>query len=84
VTGVQTCALPISSVQEDVNKLHQALKRLPERYRLPITLRYLEGYDYNQIAGALGLTDGSLRGLLNRGMKMLRENIRIATTDKHG
>ena len=66
----------------DLNgQLHSALRQLPERYRLPLTLRYLEGLDYNKISNVLGLTDGSLRGLLNRGMRMLRQNIRIATTD---
>jgi RNA polymerase sigma-70 factor (ECF subfamily) len=58
---------------EDLRQqLHQALRQLPERYRLPLTLRYLEQYNYDQIAQVLGLTDGSLRGLLNRGMKQLR------------
>lgn len=58
-------------------QLHSALRQLPERYRLPLTLRYLEGFDYNKISEVLSLTDGSLRGLLNRGMKMLRQTVNI-------
>jgi len=57
-------------------RLHQALQELPDKYRVPITLRYLEGFDYQKIALTLGITDGSLRGLLNRGMKILREELR--------
>ncbi|MEW6026637.1 MAG: RNA polymerase sigma factor [Planctomycetota bacterium] len=63
------------------NQLHNALRQLPERYRLPLTLRYLEGLDYNKISNMLGLTDGSLRGLLNRGMKMLRQTISHRVTE---
>jgi RNA polymerase sigma-70 factor (ECF subfamily) len=49
------------------------LRSLPEEYRLPLMLRYLQGSDYQTISRELGLTNGSLRGLLNRGMAILRE-----------
>jgi RNA polymerase sigma-70 factor, ECF subfamily len=49
------------------------LRELPEEYRQPIMLRYLAGADYDTIGRQLGLTNGSLRGLLNRGMARLRE-----------
>jgi RNA polymerase sigma-70 factor (ECF subfamily) len=52
------------------------LRSLPEEYRLPLTLRYLTGADYEAITTQLGLTNGSLRGLLHRGLKMLR--VRLA------
>lgn len=48
------------------------LRSLPEEYRLPLTLRYIGGADYESICMQLGLTNGSLRGLLHRGMKLLR------------
>jgi RNA polymerase sigma-70 factor (ECF subfamily) len=48
------------------------LRSLPEEYRLPLTLRYIGGADYETIGIQLGLTNGSLRGLLHRGLKMLR------------
>ncbi len=47
------------------------LRSLPDEYRLPLTLRYLAGADYETIGTQLGLTNGSLRGLLHRGLKML-------------
>ena len=49
------------------------LNELPEQYRQPLALRYLAGADYQSIERQLGLSNGSLRGLLNRGMVMLRE-----------
>jgi RNA polymerase sigma-70 factor, ECF subfamily len=51
------------------------LRSLPEEYRVPLTLRYLAGADYETIGTQLGLSNGSLRGLLHRGLKMLRERL---------
>jgi RNA polymerase sigma-70 factor (ECF subfamily) len=48
------------------------LRELPEEYRLPLTLRYLVGADYETIQAQMGLSNGSLRGLLHRGMERLR------------
>jgi RNA polymerase sigma-70 factor (ECF subfamily) len=52
-----------------------ALRSLPEEYRLPLTLRYIAGADYESICLQLGLTNGSLRGFLHRGLKLLREKL---------
>jgi RNA polymerase sigma-70 factor (ECF subfamily) len=51
------------------------LRSLPEDYRLPLTLRYIAGADYETIEMQLGLSNGSLRGLLYRGLKILRERL---------
>ena len=51
----------------------EVLKQLPEEYSLPLTLRYIAGADYDTIGRQLGLSNGSLRGLLNRGMAKLRQ-----------
>ena len=36
---------------------------MPEEYRLPLTLRYLAGADYETIQVQMGLSNGSLRGV---------------------
>jgi RNA polymerase sigma-70 factor (ECF subfamily) len=51
------------------------LRSLPEEYRLALTLRYLAGADYETIETQLGLSNGALRGLLHRGLKMLRARL---------
>jgi RNA polymerase sigma-70 factor, ECF subfamily len=51
------------------------LRSLPEDYRLPLTLRYIVGANADEIGTQLGLTNGALRGLLHRGMKMLRDRL---------
>jgi RNA polymerase sigma-70 factor (ECF subfamily) len=61
---------------EDEERRQQVLdllRALPEEYRLPLWLRYFGGADYETIQAQMGLTNGSLRGLLHRGLKVLRE-----------
>lgn len=66
---------PDESAQREEARQHvlSVLRSLPDEYRLPLTLRYIAGADYEQISQQLGLTNGSLRGLLNRGMARMRE-----------
>jgi RNA polymerase sigma factor (sigma-70 family) len=52
------------------------LRSMPQEYRLPLTMRYLGGADYETIGRELAITNGSLRGLLNRGMAMLRAQMK--------
>jgi RNA polymerase sigma-70 factor (ECF subfamily) len=61
--------------QEMRQQVLAVLRSLPEEYRLPLTLRYIGGADYETISEQLGLTNGSLRGLLHRGLKMLRDRL---------
>lgn len=51
------------------------LRSLPEEYRLPLTLRYVAGADYETIQLQMGVSNGSLRGLLHRGLKLLQERL---------
>lgn len=58
------------------DRVQSALQRLPERYRLPISLRFLNEMEYGDISRELQLSNGALRGLVHRGVKMLREELR--------
>jgi RNA polymerase sigma-70 factor (ECF subfamily) len=75
-------AAPSPHEQAERGELRQqvlaVLRTLPEEYRLPVTLRYLAGADYDTIQLQMGLTNGSLRGLLHRGLKMLRAELEKA------
>jgi RNA polymerase sigma-70 factor (ECF subfamily) len=62
----------LESLEEQERALN-ALRELPAEYREPLMLRYLGGADYETISRQLGLSNGSLRGLLNRGMTRLRK-----------
>jgi RNA polymerase sigma-70 factor (ECF subfamily) len=52
-----------------------ALRALPEAYRETLTLRLVEGMTGPEIAAATGLTEGSVRVNLHRGMKLLRARL---------
>jgi RNA polymerase sigma factor (sigma-70 family) len=60
---------------DEQRRVMQLLQSLPQDYRLPLLLRYIGGADYETIGRQLAISNGSLRGLLQRGMKMLREKM---------
>jgi RNA polymerase sigma-70 factor (ECF subfamily) len=51
----------------------EAIRSLPEAYREPLILRLVEGLTGPEIAARTGLTHGSVRVNLHRGMQQLRE-----------
>lgn len=51
------------------------IRRLPESYRETLVLRLVEGMTGPEIAARTGLTPGSVRVNLFRGMKLLREQL---------
>lgn len=53
----------------------RAIRALPEAYRETLILRLLEGMTGPEIAARTGLTPGSVRVNLHRGMKQLREKL---------
>jgi RNA polymerase sigma-70 factor (ECF subfamily) len=61
--------------EETREQVQAAIARLPERYRLPVTLRYLHEMDYAGITAELGLSNGALRGLLTRGVQKLKREL---------
>ena len=65
-----------AELREDRRRVLEMVESLPEEYRRVVMLRYLAGADYETMTRQLGLTNGSLRGLLNRGMAMLRERMK--------
>ena len=52
------------------------LLRLPEAYRETLAMRLVEGLTGPQIAEATGMTHGSVRVNLSRGMKLLKDALR--------
>jgi RNA polymerase sigma factor (sigma-70 family) len=55
--------------------LHQELARLPEKYRLPLVLCYLEGKRQDEAEGLLGWPHGKLRSMLERAREHLRQRL---------
>jgi RNA polymerase sigma-70 factor (ECF subfamily) len=58
----------------------RAIRSLPDAYRETLILRLVEGMTGPEIAARSGLTPGSVRVNLCRGMQLLREKLRIQAT----
>jgi len=61
--------------KEQREQMLSVLRSLPREYRDVLMLRYLAGADYESISRQLALSNGSLRGLLSRGLAMLRREL---------
>jgi RNA polymerase sigma-70 factor (ECF subfamily) len=75
-TDSNSSALPTAPAPHSSTEAHAALDAilsLPEAYREPLILRLVEGMTGPEIAARTGLTHGSVRVNLHRGMQQLRE-----------
>jgi RNA polymerase sigma factor (sigma-70 family) len=72
---------PQPSAQDDLGRdelrktLHDELARLPERFRAPLWLCYLEGLSRDEAAGRLGWSATTVKGRVQRGLEMLRRRL---------
>ncbi len=53
----------------------EVLKKLPEKYRVPLYLYYYEDYTAREIGEILGNTERNIHQYLSRGRKMLRSHL---------
>ena len=56
-------------------RVHEALGRLPARYREAVLLRDIEEWSYAEIAAALGCREGTLKSRIGRGRELLRREL---------
>lgn len=72
--------LPVDAPRSaEVAQVLAALRGLPEAYQETLILRLVEGLTGPEIAEQTGLSPGSVRVNLHRGMKLLREKLGIAS-----
>jgi len=63
------------AAEQEADVILAAVRDLPEPYREPLILRLVEGMTGPEIAERTGLTHGSVRVNLFRGMRLLREKL---------
>ena len=63
--------------------LTAALRRLPRRQREVIVLRYLLDFSEAEVAAALGVSQGSVKTHLHRGVAALRKSVGPALRGEH-
>jgi RNA polymerase sigma-70 factor (ECF subfamily) len=66
--------------RESVMDALDALRRLPERQRVAVTLRYLQDLPYGEISGVTGWPEGTAKTLVRRGLLRLRKLMAVEDT----
>jgi len=62
-----------------VDGVKQALARLPQGYRIVVSLFLFDGYSHKQIAETLGITESTSKSQYHRGRKKLQELLKQAS-----
>ncbi len=77
VAAIATESADPSPIDRDEGEavVHQEVDRLPEKYRAPIVLCYLEGLTHNEAAERLSWPVGSVRSRLSRARDRLRARL---------
>lgn len=77
-TSELTDDLPMASTvapEAEATEVLNLIRLLPEAYREPLILRFVEGMTGPEIAERTGLAPASVRVNIHRGMKLLREKL---------
>jgi RNA polymerase sigma factor (sigma-70 family) len=82
--GLDYEVLPQYARFEATAILSEEINRLPERYRAPIVLCYMEAMSYETAAGRLGVTEDAVRGRLARARARLRKRLARRGVDSTG
>jgi RNA polymerase sigma-70 factor (ECF subfamily) len=76
---------PVASLEQNELRahLHRQIDRLPEQYRLLVSLRYQHELSYDEIASLLGLPVGTVKTGLFRAKARLREALSVVEEHKY-
>jgi len=64
-----------TSVEEDYSDLYQVLQALKDLYRIPIILKYLQGFSEKEIATILKLNRNTVKTRLRKGREQLKKKL---------
>jgi len=63
----------IDTARYSMAQIHHAIKQLPERCRVVLSLYLIEGYQHQEIAEILGITTSTSKTQYRRGRQLLQE-----------
>ena len=58
-----------------VNPSWEAVKKLPDKYKIPILLFYMEELSIADISGMLDLSEGTIKSRIHRAKKILKQKL---------
>ena len=61
----------------DVKKIHRAIEKLPDGYRVVFSLYLLEGYDHGEISQIMGISESTSKTQLHRAKTKLKELLTV-------
>lgn len=64
--------------------VHKAIQSLPEKYKLILSLRDIQGFSYGEIADILNVSPGTVDSRLHRARKTLRKKVGFLLIQKGG
>lgn len=65
----------VAAANETQSALEDLAHELPEEFRVPLQMRFLEDLSYDEISEALGIPVGTVKSRINRARKQLREAV---------
>ena len=68
--------------QEEVQQVLQIIQTLKPNYRVALTLHLIEGYDYEEIMGIMGLSYQNVRTIVSRAKNKVAELIEVQKQTK--
>lgn len=74
--GPKQESLLVSHAQDADPELHEAVRSLPDKYRIAITLYYFHDLSLRDAANTLGLAEGTMKSRLSTARRMLKERLR--------
>lgn len=74
----------VSPSPESIEEVQVAIAQLPQGYRTVITLRLIEGYEYEEIAEILNIVPSSVRSQYTRAKQKLAKILKDLNHGKHG
>ena len=74
---------PVQEQRIEANAAMEVIESLPKAYRNTVTLRVVQGMTGPEIADRTGLSAGSVRVNLHRGMRLLRERLQAVVKRQH-
>ena len=64
-----------SEKNERVNIIRKEIEKLPEKYKIILTLYHIDEFSYKDIEQVVNMPEGTIKSYLFRARKMLRENL---------
>lgn len=67
----------VAEINGDVAALRSALNKLTPLSQQAITLHFIDGLDYREMAARMGKREATVRIIIHRGLKKLKDLMRI-------